>query len=58
MKPPRNIKKFSSYEEAIESAREKELEEYLEDEEVEEYDEMDKFDEWYDEQQDNLAKGE
>ena len=58
MKPPRNIKKFSSYEEASESAREKELEEYLEDEEIEEYDEMDKFDEWYDEQQDNLAKGE
>lgn len=58
MKPPRNIKKFSSYEEASESAREKELEEYLEDEEVEEYDEMDEADRWYDEQQDNLAKGE
>lgn len=58
MKPPRNIKKFSSYEEAAEHQREQELEEYLEDEEIEEYDEMDKFDEWYDEQQDNLAKGE
>lgn len=55
MKPPRNIKKFSSYEEAAEHQREQELEEYLEDEEIEEYDEMDEADRWYDEWQDEQA---
>lgn len=56
MKPPRkSYRTFSSYEEASEYQREKDVEEYYDDEEEKEEDDMDDFDRWYDEFQDESA---
>lgn len=48
------MKQYKSYQEAAEAQREKDLEEYYNEEEENE-DEMDEFDQYYDEMQDEEA---